>query len=63
VTAVASLNAGSKADESALREYVHSQIASYKVPKKIVLVDEVRRAANGKPDYTWARKIVEQALA
>ena len=63
VTAVASLNAGSKTDESALREYVHAQIASYKVPKQIVLVDEVRRAANGKPDYTWARKIVEQALA
>jgi len=63
VTAVASLSAGSKADESALREYVHSQIASYKVPKKIVLVDEVHRAANGKPDYVWARKIVEESLA
>ncbi len=25
--------------------------------------DEVRRAANGKPDYGWARKIVEAALA
>jgi hypothetical protein len=23
----------------------------------------VRRAANGKPDYGWARKIVEAALA
>ena len=63
VTAVASLSAGSKADEAALREYVHSQIASYKVPKQIVLVDEVQRAANGKPDYVWARKIVEEALA
>jgi len=28
-----------------------------------VLVDEVRRAANGKPDYGWARKIVEAAVA
>jgi fatty-acyl-CoA synthase len=63
VTAVASLNAGSKADESALREYVHSQIASYKVPKQIVLVDEVSRAANGKPDYDWAQTIVEEAPA
>ena len=63
VTAVASLSADSKADEAALREFVHAQIASYKVPKKIVLVDEVHRAANGKPDYVWARKIVEQALA
>jgi fatty-acyl-CoA synthase len=63
VTAVASLSAGSDVDESALREFVRAKIASYKVPKQIVLVDEVRRAANGKPDYVWARKIVEEALA
>jgi fatty-acyl-CoA synthase len=63
VTAVASLCAGSEADEAVLREFVHTKIASYKVPKQIVLVDEVRRAANGKPDYGWARKIVEEALA
>ena len=59
VTAVASLRAGSKTDAAALREFVRAKIASYKVPKQIVLVDEVRRAANGKPDYGWARKIVE----
>jgi fatty-acyl-CoA synthase len=63
VTAVASLLTGSEADEAALRELVRAKLASYKVPKQIVLVDEVRRAANGKPDYGWARKIVEAALA
>jgi len=63
VTAVASLREGSEANEAALREFVRDQIASYKVPKQIVLVDEVRRAPNGKPDYGWARKIVEEALA
>jgi fatty-acyl-CoA synthase len=63
VTAVASLRAGSETDEAALREFVRAKIASYKVPKQIVLVDEVRRAANGKPDYAWAHKIVEAALA
>jgi len=63
VTAVASLRAGSEADEAALREFVRAKIASYKVPKQVVLVDEVHRAANGKPDYGWARKIVEAALA
>ncbi len=63
VTAVASLRAGSKTDEAALREFVRAKLASYKIPKQIVLVDEVRRAANGKPDYGWARKIVEAALA
>jgi fatty-acyl-CoA synthase len=61
VTAVASLLAGSKTDEAALREFVRAKLAAYKVPKQIVLVDEVCRAANGKPDYGWARKIVEAA--
>ena len=63
VTAVASLLIGSETDEAVLREFVRAKLASYKVPKQIVLVDEVRRAANGKPDYVWARKIVEAALA
>jgi acyl-CoA synthetase (AMP-forming)/AMP-acid ligase II len=44
-------------------QFVRAKLASYKVPKQIVLVDEVHRAANGKPDYGWARKIVEAALA
>lgn len=61
VTAVASTRAGSETGEVALREFVRAKIASYKVPKQIVLVDEVQRAANGKPDYAWARKILETA--
>jgi fatty-acyl-CoA synthase len=61
VTAVASTCAGSETDEAALREFVRAKIASYKIPKQIVLVDEVHRAANGKPDYVWARKIIEAA--
>jgi acyl-coenzyme A synthetase/AMP-(fatty) acid ligase len=63
VTAVVLLRKGSETDEAALREFVRAKIASYKVPKQIVLVDEVCRAANGKPDYGWAHKIVEAALA
>jgi fatty-acyl-CoA synthase len=63
VTAVASLCAGSQVDEAALREFVRAKLASYKVPKQIALVDEVCRAANGKPDYAWARKIIEAAPA
>jgi len=32
------------------------------VPKQLFVVDEVRRAENGKADYKWARKAVEEAL-
>ncbi len=63
VTAVASLNAGSETDEATLRDFVRERLASYKVPKQIVLTNEIQRAANGKPDYTWAQKTIEEALA
>ena len=34
-------------------------IADYKAPRRVVFVDELYRAPNGKSDYGWAR---EQAL-
>ena len=39
---------------------VKSSIADYKAPRRVVFVDEVYRAPNGKADYRWAR---DQALA
>jgi acyl-CoA synthetase (AMP-forming)/AMP-acid ligase II len=62
VTGVASLRPGSDTDAEALRRYTHTKLAGYKVPKQLFVVDEVRRAANGKADYRWARKTVEEAL-
>ncbi len=63
VTAVASLKAGSGASADELRQFTHSRLAGYKVPKQLFVVDEVCRAPNGKADYKWARKVVEEALA
>jgi fatty-acyl-CoA synthase len=63
VTGVASLRKGSKADAEVLRKFTRQKLAGYKVPKQLFVVDEVRRAPNGKADYKWARKIVEEALA
>jgi acyl-CoA synthetase (AMP-forming)/AMP-acid ligase II len=31
-------------------------IADYKAPRRVVFVDEVYRAPNGKADYRWARE-------
>jgi fatty-acyl-CoA synthase len=39
---------------------VKQSIADYKAPRRVVFVDEVYRAPNGKSDYRWAR---EQAIA
>ena len=39
----------------ALAEHCRTTLAGYKVPRAVVLVDEVVRTAAGKPDYRWAR--------
>jgi fatty-acyl-CoA synthase len=36
---------------------IAAQIADYKAPKRVVFVDEVYRAPNGKADYRWAREV------
>jgi acyl-CoA synthetase (AMP-forming)/AMP-acid ligase II len=43
-----------------LKEHCRSRIAGYKVPRELLLVDEVPRLPNGKPDY---RRAKEQARA
>jgi len=43
-----------------LREHSRRELAGYKLPRSLVVVEKVQRAPNGKADYKWAR---EQALA
>jgi acyl-CoA synthetase (AMP-forming)/AMP-acid ligase II len=38
-----------------LREHCRSHIAGYKIPRQLLLVDEVPRLPNGKPDYRSAK--------
>jgi fatty-acyl-CoA synthase len=42
-------------DTAAVRAALEGVIASYKIPKSIFVVDEVRRSPAGKQDYRWAR--------
>jgi fatty-acyl-CoA synthase len=62
VTAVASLRTGQAADEAEILANSRGHLASYKLPKRILIVDAVRRAPNGKADYAWARKHAEATL-
>ncbi len=55
VVAVASLREGQQADPAALIDYTREHLATYKSPRHFILVDEVRRAPNGKADYKWAK--------
>lgn len=51
VTAVVELLAGIDLNEAELRQFVREHLAGYKCPKRILSIDNLGRAVNGKPDY------------
>ena len=42
-----------------LRELGRATLAGYKLPKKLVVVDQIRRSPAGKADYRWAKATAE----
>jgi acyl-CoA synthetase (AMP-forming)/AMP-acid ligase II len=60
VAALIELRPGAAADLAALQAHVRAQIAGYKVPRSIWLVESVGRTVSGKADYRWARKYVDE---
>lgn len=55
VTAVVQPRAGAIPELEELAEHVRAQLATYKAPRDLVLVDTIVRSPSGKPDYRWAR--------
>ncbi len=55
IVAVASLREGADTNPTALIEYTREHLAAFKTPRQVIVVDEVRRAPNGKADYKWAK--------
>ncbi len=51
VTGVVQLRSGESLDEAAVIAHVREKLAAYKSPKRIMTVDSIGRAANGKVDY------------
>jgi 3-oxocholest-4-en-26-oate---CoA ligase len=63
VVAVASLQgAAAGVDAAALIAHVKAELAGYKAPKQVLIVDTVRRAPNGKADYGWAKEVAVAAF-
>jgi 3-oxocholest-4-en-26-oate---CoA ligase len=62
VTAVVQHRPGATPTLDALAEHTREHLASYKVPRDLVLVDEIVRSPSGKPDYRWARATAVRAL-
>jgi len=63
VAAVVHPREGSRPTLADLDAFVRSEIAGYKVPRSLWLVDEVKRSPAGKPDYRWAKDTTEQRPA
>lgn len=57
VVGVASLEPGRTADTDEIIEHTKAHLSHFKAPRQLVLVAEVPRAANGKPDYATAKEL------
>jgi fatty-acyl-CoA synthase len=60
VAAVVALVDGVEATGDELAAFVGARLASYKKPRRVVLVPEVRRLNTGKSDLGWARAVVSE---
>jgi acyl-CoA synthetase (AMP-forming)/AMP-acid ligase II len=63
VTAVVAPVAGATVTLDDLAAHCRGHLAGYKVPRQLVLVDEVVRSPAGKADYRWAARVAERGGA
>ena len=63
VTAVVQAREGKAPTVADLDAHCREQIAAYKAPKQVFLVDQIQRAPSGKPDYPWAKEYAKAAAA
>lgn len=63
VAAVVAPRKGTNPTLAELDAFVRKEIAGYKVPRSLWIVDEVKRSPAGKPDYKWAREQTEERPA
>ena len=62
VVAVVSSEKDNNPSEAELIAFLKTNLAGYKVPKSILLTEEVKRAPNGKANYKWAKEFAESSL-
>ena len=63
VVAVVSLEDSKQIDEDDLVNATRQFIAGYKLPKKVIFVDEVQRAPNGKGNYKCAKNVANKEFS
>ena len=45
-----------------LADHCRRSLAGYKIPRHLVLIDEIVRSPSGKPDYPWATKLAAEVI-
>ena len=63
VAAVVQCRGGSRPTVEDLRPVLSKEISSYKLPRSLWFVDEIKRSPAGKPDYKWAQAHAESRMA
>ncbi|HEY8478869.1 MAG TPA: acyl-CoA synthetase [Spirillospora sp.] len=58
VAAVVAPRPGASVTLERLTDHCRERLAGYKLPRRLKVVDEVRRTAVGKSDYAWARSVL-----
>ena len=53
---------GQAVDLAALEAHLRTQIAGYKVPRSVWLVEQIGRTPAGKADYRWAHRYADEQL-
>jgi acyl-CoA synthetase (AMP-forming)/AMP-acid ligase II len=61
VAAIVEPRSGQVPELGSIQEHCRKKIASYKIPRQLHLVEKISRAPSGKPDYRWARSVVDVA--
>lgn len=62
VTGIVEIAPGARFDEEVLRKHVRAALAGYKTPKRIVAIERMFRAPNGKADYKAATDYAKNRL-
>ena len=60
VCAVVQPRVGATPDLDDLRDQAREVLAGFKLPKQLVVVDEIRRSPAGKADYRWAQDVANR---
>jgi 3-oxocholest-4-en-26-oate---CoA ligase len=63
ITAVVELSPGAELDEQSVIAHVKEHLAAFKAPKRVLAVDTIGRAANGKVDYKRLKEHASKEVA